>query len=181
VGKKCRVLRHLAVQSGVVVLSLIAIGGVGAALATDQKNQMSSDGWRLIRTKSPGGGTEKVSINHLADITRSDLDLAGLAFRCGEAGLDAVLVVVPPFPPHTPVQATIETSHDHWQFDARVVAPGAELLLPPDAMVLAPGPWSAAGEIAVKVASPERSFSGFIRTDGVGQALTTLAANCPEK
>jgi hypothetical protein len=116
---------------------------------------------------------------HTADTGRSDLDLAGLMLRCGEKDVDLVIVVVTPFPPRARPTVTISANGKEWQFDARVVSPGAELLLPMDAMSLVTGAWQSARELAVSVSSPERSFGGVIPIDGVANALSTLATKCP--
>src|ERR1700678_3016016 len=55
--------------------------------------------WRLVRTPNVRGGADAVSIMHIADSSRSDLDLAGLTLRCGENGIEALVVVVEPRPP----------------------------------------------------------------------------------
>src|ERR1700687_3487569 len=48
------------------------------------KTPATPDGWKLIRTPRPQGGGEAVSIIHTPDLMRSDPDLAGLMFRCGD-------------------------------------------------------------------------------------------------
>jgi len=120
-----------------------------------------------------------VSVAHTADTTRSDIDLAGLMLRCAQAGAEVLIVVVSPFPPRATPSITIRSNGNEWRFSARIVSPGAELLLPAEAIDLAVGPWKSAHELAVDVASPERSFGGVIPIDGIDVALTTLAANCP--
>jgi hypothetical protein len=136
-------------------------------------------GWRLLRTANPRGGAEAVSMIHTADITRSDPDLAGLMLRCGEHGAEVAIVVVTPFPPRAQPDVTVGADGKEWRFTARVVPPGAELLLPAEATSLAAGPWQLTRELVVKVSSPEQSFGGVVSIDGLAAALATLAANCP--
>jgi hypothetical protein len=145
----------------------------------------TADGWRLLRTPNPRGGGDAISISHTADITRSDLDLAGLMLRCHDPaahdpGAEVVLVVVTPFPPRAQPSVTIGADGKEWRFEASVVSPGAELLLPAEAADLAAGLWQSAHELVVKVSSPEQSFGGVIPIDGLAAALATLAANCPD-
>src|SRR5258708_15101405 len=50
-------------------------------------------GWQLVRTTNPRGGPDTVSIMHTSDTAKSDLNLAGLTFRCGRLGIETLLVV----------------------------------------------------------------------------------------
>jgi len=118
-------------------------------------------------------------MSHTADINRSDLDLAGLMLRCSENGVEVIIVVVTPFSPHARPDVSIGTASKEWRFSAHIVPPGAQLLLPAEAMRLATGPWQLAPELAVKVASQEQSFGGVIPIEGIGEAFATLVANCP--
>ena len=58
-----------------------------------------SGGWRFVRTPNPRGGADAISIMHIADLTRSDLDLAGLTIRCSKGGTELVVVLLRPLPP----------------------------------------------------------------------------------
>lgn len=158
------------------------IAGLGvflAAASPDAPRLQPTGGWHLLRTANPQGGADAVSMSHTADVTQSDPDLAGLMLRCGEKGAEVVVVVVSLFPPRAHPSVTIGADGKEWRFEARVVSPGAELLLPAEATGLAMGPWQSVHELAVKVSSPEQSFDGVISIDGLAAALTTLAANCP--
>ena len=153
---------------------------VGAALiAAEPPYAQPVGGWRLMRTANPQGGTDAVSMIRTADLLRSDPDLAGLMLRCAELGAEVVIVVVAPFPPGAHPSVTISADDKQWRYEASVVPPGAELLLPGDATGLAMGPWQSARELAVKVSSQEQSLGGIIPIDGIAGALTTLTANCP--
>jgi hypothetical protein len=172
--------------------AILLIGLCGFA-ALGPANAQGS-GWRLLRTPNPNGPGYAVSMSHTADMGRSDLDVAGLLLRCRETGdqatstgnvgapdatVEVAIVVVTPFPPRAQPAVTVSAPDKEWHFEARVIPPGAELLLPAEAAQLAAGPWQSTHELAVKVASQERSFSGVIPIDGLADALATLATNCP--
>ena len=161
-----------------VAVSLIT-GLLAASAAADTQHPKLPSGWHLLRTANPRGGPDAVSMSHTADINRSDLDLAGMMLRCGENGVEVIIVVVTPFSPHARPDVSIGTASKEWRFSAHIVPPGAQLLLPAEAMRLATGPWQLAPELAVKVASQEQSFGGVIPIEGIGEAFATLVANCP--
>jgi hypothetical protein len=64
-------------------------------------------------------------------------------------------------------------------FEAQLVPPGAELLLPAFATDLASGPWQSAHQLTVKVSRQEQTIGGVIPIDGLGNARATLAVDCP--
>jgi hypothetical protein len=160
-------------------IGTILVAGLCVFLTAATTAAQPISGWRLLRTANPRGGAEAVSMIHTADITRSDPDLAGLMLRCGEHGAEVAIVVVTPFPPRAQPDVTVGADGKEWRFTARVVPPGAELLLPAEATSLAAGPWQSTRELVVKVSSPEQSFRGVVSIDGLAAALATLAANCP--
>ncbi len=135
-------------------------------------------GWHLVRTANPAGGPDAVAMSRSADIS-SDLDLAGLMLRCHGASAEVLLVVVTPFAPRAQPAVTIGAGGKEWPFDASVLSPGAELLLPPTAAALAAGPWQSATQLAVKISWHDSSIAGVIPIDGLRDALATLIANCP--
>jgi hypothetical protein len=135
------------------------------ALATQDQNAVPS-GWHLVRSKNPDGGPDAISVSHTADISRSDLDLAGMMMKCGEHGPEVVIVVVTPFPPRAQPELTITANGKEWHFVGRVVPPGAGLL------------WQRASELSVKVTSPEQSFQGVIPIEGLAGAFTELSVSC---
>jgi hypothetical protein len=135
-------------------------------------------GWRLLRAPNPQGGPEAISVSHTADVTRSDLDLAGIMLKCSDHGPEIVIVVVTPFPPREQPQVTIAASGQEWRFAASIVPPGAQLLLPPEAVRLATGPWQTAHELSVKITSPGQSFGGVVPVDGLAAAFAELSVKC---
>jgi hypothetical protein len=99
--------------------------------------------------------------------------------RCGEKGIDVVIVMVTPFPPQARPAVTISANGNEWRFDASIVSPGAELLLPMEAMGVVGGAWRSVHELAVKVSWPQGSVAGVIPIDGMAEALATLGPKCP--
>ena len=115
----------------------LALPGLfSAVVAAETRHPESPSGWHLVRTANPRGGPDAVSISHTADISRSDLDLAGLMLRCGEKSVEVVIVVVTPLSPRARPDVTISADHKEWRFVAQAVSPGA-LLLPAEATSLA--------------------------------------------
>ena len=169
------------------LLSAIFIAATGCPTQTVAEEGVPIPGWHLLRTPLPRGG-ESVSINHTADTRRSDLDLAGLLLRCpagkdlnatqSEASPQVIIVVITPFPPHARPSVSIGAHGQQWRFEASVVSPGSELLLPAGAASLAAGPWQNSPELRVDVSSQDRSFGGVIPIAGLAGALGTLAASC---
>jgi hypothetical protein len=174
--------------AGVILAVRYCIFVLATAAISSQPN--ADEAWHLLRTANPRGGADAMSMSHTADMTRSDLDLAGLLLRCNtgphntgleprEIGSDVVIVVVTPFPPRAKPSVAIGAAGNEWHFEASVLSPGAELLLPAEAASLAAGPWQSAHELSIKVSFQERTFAGVIPIDGMAAALATLAANCP--
>jgi hypothetical protein len=167
-------------NASVSVIVVAALGLLAAtAIAASGAEPQPAGGWSLVRTANPRGGADSVSMIRTADTTRSDLNLAGLMLRCSQLRPEVIVVVVSPFSPRAHPTVTIGANNGEWHFDARVISPGAELLLPDEASILAAGPWQSAHELAVKVSSQEQSFSGVIPIDGLNAALVKLRPNCP--
>jgi len=159
--------------AGFILLALFA-----TTTAADTQQSKLSGGWHLVRTGNMKGRPEAVSVSHTVDGSRSDIDLAGIMLRCGEQSVEVIVVVVTPFPPHSQPEVSVRANSQEWRFTAKVISPGAELLLPAEASQLASGPWQAARELAIKVISQERSFAGVIPIAGIGEALAAVAASC---
>jgi hypothetical protein len=139
--------------------------------------------WRLVRTSNPAGGREAVSVMKTADLTKSDIDFAGLMLRCGDGNIEVLIVLVRPLPPRAHPKVTVTVGSKTTEFIATVVPPGAEVLLPQEASFLASGPWQAAAELAVEVGAVEGDdqptpIQGVISLAGLGAALARLQANC---
>jgi hypothetical protein len=140
--------------------------------------------WPLVRTPNPAGGRDAVSVLKTADITKSDIDFAGLMLRCGGHNIEVLAVLVRPLPPRAHPHVAVTTVGKTIDFTASVVPPGAEVLLPPEATALASGPWQTASELSVEVGAVEGDDQpgqtrGVISLAGLGAALAQLQANCP--
>jgi hypothetical protein len=140
--------------------------------------------WPLVRTPNPAGGRDAVSVLKTADITKSDIDFAGLMLRCGGHNIEVLVVLVRPLPPRAHPRVAVTTGGKQIEFIASVVPPGAEVLLPPEATALASGPWQTAAELSVEVGAVEGDdqpspIRGVISLAGLGAALAQLQANCP--
>jgi hypothetical protein len=139
--------------------------------------------WRLVRTPNSAGGKDAVSIMKTADITKSDIDLAGMMLRCGESRVEVVLVLVRPLPPRAHPEVTVSAGGKTTEFTATIVPPGAEVLLPEEASALASGPWQTASELSVQIGAVEgegpNPVRGVISLAGFDAALPLLLANCP--
>ena len=166
--------RHQRRRIGLIFGAGLGLFGLSAEAALAD----APSGWRLLRTANPRGGPDAISMSHTADTLRSDLELAGLMLRCSEKGPDVVIVVVSPFPPRAHPRVTIGADGKELQFEASVVSPGAELLLPAEAAHLAAGAWQSAHELVIKVSSQDQSFGGVIPIDGLGEAFVKLSASC---
>jgi|ERR1700722_2954224 hypothetical protein len=160
-----------------LILATIAV--LATASAADIRPESTAGDWRLLRSANPQGGADAVSMVHTADTSRSDFDLAGLMLRCDGKNIALMIVVVTPFPPRARPTVTISSDGKEWSFDATVISPGAELMLPMDAMGLVKGAWQSAHELAVAVRSAEQSFGGVVQIDGLFGALSTLTRQCP--
>jgi hypothetical protein len=152
--------------------------GLGLYTSVVTEAATLTNGWRLVRIPNPGGGPEAISVDHTADVSRSDLDFAGLMLRCGEHAPEVAIIALTPFPPRANPTVSMGANGENWRFVAQVVPPGAELLLPQEATTLAYGPWQRAHELSVTVTSPDQSFSGIVEIDGLPEALIALTANC---
>jgi hypothetical protein len=109
--------------------------------------------WRLVRTATATAAKGEAAILHTADIERSDPRLAGLMLRCGREGVEAVVVVVEPFPPHARPQITLRTPGQESQFIGTIISTGAGIRLPGDATSLVTGPWRTPPDLEKKVAA----------------------------
>ncbi|MGA2126754.1 MAG: hypothetical protein ABSG76_11445 [Xanthobacteraceae bacterium] len=135
-------------------------------------------GWRLVRTPSPRGEADAVSIMHTADTARSDPDLAGLMLRCGSGGAEAVVVLLRPVSPRTRPQVSVTADGRAARFDATVVPPFTTVRLRADAAELVSGPWQGAAELAVEIDDEQAPIRGVVPVAGLRPAFQALLASC---
>lgn len=136
--------------------------------------------WRLVRTPGPENSGDVVSIMHVADALKSDLDFAGLMIRCREkSALQIAFVVIRPFPPRAHPKISISAGQMNVHFETSVVPPGSLLSLPNEAEVLARGPWQSASQLIVEIDSDGDKIHGIVSLENFAGAIAFLQANCP--
>jgi hypothetical protein len=139
--------------------------------------------WRLVRTPNPSGGQDAVSIMQTADTTRSDFNLAGLALRCQDGGVEVLIVLVGALSLRAHPKVAVSAGGESMDFTATVVPPGASLLLPKTATELASGLWTATSEMTVQIETGQTDSApgpirGVVPLKGLGSALPSLLAIC---
>jgi hypothetical protein len=137
--------------------------------------------WHLVRSAGENAESGASAILHTADFERSDPRLAGLMLRCGRQGIETVIVVVEPFPPHARPQITLRTPGQESRFVGTIIPTGAGIRLPSDATGLVTGPWHTARELEIKVAEGDADIDGVVALPGLSEALETLNAECVQK
>ncbi len=155
-----------------------AVTPLPPAAVPPQASSTGAGNWRLVRTPNPAGGPDAVAITQTADIAKSDLDLAGLMLRCGQMGVEVLVVLVEPLPPRAHPKVSVSTGGAALDFPATVVPPGALVLLPQDASALANGPWQNAAELTIDVEDSSERVKGVVPVAGLSSALPNLMANC---
>ncbi|HUZ91798.1 MAG TPA: hypothetical protein VMU78_07860, partial [Methylocella sp.] len=118
---------------------------------------------------------------HTADFAQSDPRLAGLMLRCGRQGIETIIVVVDPFPPHARPQITLRTLGQKSEFVGTIIPTGAGIRLPGEATDLVTGPWHMARELEIKVTDGGTAFNGVVALAGLPEALESLNAECVQK
>jgi hypothetical protein len=159
-------------------------GGQRFAAAPAAEGNTSSakqaGGWRLIRSAKPDAEPGAAAILHTADFERSDPRIAGLMLQCGAHGVEAMIVVVEPFPPHAQLQVTLRTPDQESHFTSSAVPTGAGVRLADDVTVLAHG-WRKARELELKVTEGDAEVGGVVDLAGFPKALEWLTAECMKK
>jgi hypothetical protein len=135
-------------------------------------------GWRLVRTPNPQGGAEAVSIMHVSDTSKSDFALAGLTLRCGDSGIEPLLIVLEPLPGGSHPPVTVKAGSSEAQFEASAIQGGQAVLLPRVASNLAAGQWQSANELSVEIAIKPVPIRGVVPIPGLSKALQTLTQIC---
>jgi hypothetical protein len=136
-------------------------------------------GWHFLRTPNPNGGTDAISIMHTADISRSDLDLAGLMIRCSENGTSAFIILIRAFPFRARPHVLFGKPGNETQLEATVAPPGTAILLPGDATSFVNETWQAQDELFVRVDNGQTTIRGVVALTGVKSAFRVLVASCP--
>ena len=137
--------------------------------------------WRLVRSKAENGGLGASAILHTVEFERSDPRLAGLMLRCEKQGIEAIIVVVEPFPPRARPQITLRTPGQVFRFVGSIIPTGAGIRLPAEAADLVTGPWQKARELEINVSEGDKAFGGVVVLSGLSSALELLNAECVQK
>jgi hypothetical protein len=134
--------------------------------------------WRLVRTPNPQGGRDAVSIMQTADVSRSDLNFAGLMIRCSDNTIEVLVVVVEPGRPRTHPIIVLSDGTTTTRFTASIVPPGTLVLLPPEAATLATGPWQSASDLSIELNNDGGQVRGVVPVQGMRGAIHELQSNC---
>ncbi|WOJ89225.1 hypothetical protein RZS28_15675 [Methylocapsa polymorpha] len=141
----------------------------------------ASDSWRRVHGPDSNGGTEAAAILHTAEFERSDPRLAGLMLRCGDHGVEVIIVVVEPFPPHARPKITLRVAGQESYFEGIVIPTGAGVRVPVDAWKLATGSQLGSKELGVKISDGESMIDGVVALAGLRPALESLSVDCARK
>lgn len=152
---------------------------VSQQLSASSQSTPLDEGWRLVRTRDPGGGSDTVSIMRAADTAKSDVNLAGLSLRCAPAGTEVVLIVLEPQPRASHPKISLTAGANRAEFEASVAQSAQALLLPQAASVLAAGTWQTAPELAIEIATKSNPIRGIVPLKGMASAMSALRASCP--
>jgi hypothetical protein len=147
-------------------------------VAAGSRTSQLPGGWRLVKTPDPRRGPDAVSVLHTADTAKSDPNFAGLTFRCGQAGIETLLILLQPLARGSRYGVLLKGGSIETQLEAKAVQGGEVLLLPPSATALASRSWQAAPELTVDVAAPS-PIRGSVPTAGLAGALLELSQSCP--
>jgi hypothetical protein len=115
---------------------------------------------------------------HAADTAKSDLNFAGLTFRCGPSGIETLFIVLEPLARGSQYAVRVKSGSTETQFEAKALQGGEVLLLPPSATALASGSWQAASELSVDIGGPS-PIRGSVPIGGLSGALVALSQSCP--
>lgn len=130
--------------------------------------------WRLVRTPHPQGEKDAISIMRGGELLGSDPEFAGLMIRCGDDDIEVLLVLLRPMPLRARPTATINGT----KFEAKVVPPGAAILLPPEVTASARERWPSVPTLTFEVEEGGSTIKGRVVPDDLGPALKTLTAVC---
>jgi hypothetical protein len=154
---------------------------VSDQLKASSQTTVLDGGWRLVKTRDPGGAGETVSAMRTVDTARSDINLAGLSLRCIPGGIQVVLIVLSSLPRASQPRVTLTAGANRNEFEASVTQGGGALLLPQAATSLAIGDWQNAAELSIEIATNSNPIRGIVPIAGLASALRSLIPNCAGK
>ncbi len=109
-----------------------------------------------------------------AELSDSDVDLAGLDLRCGELDLEVLVFLLSPLRP----QARLEITINGKKLSGNVISPGTAILLPKEASDLAREQWPSLPNLSVEVQNETAKIHGVISLEGFNIALQRLVETC---
>ena len=133
--------------------------------------------WRLVRTADPRRGPEGknvVSIMTTAELSGSDIDFAGLDFRCAEPGFDVMVFLLSPLR----LQARPTVTINDQRFAGTVVSPGTAIQLPKEASERAREQWRSLPTLSIQVENEKTTIRGMVSLEGFASSLQTLMETC---
>lgn len=128
--------------------------------------------------KNPGETSEAVSVMHTADIAKSDINLAGLSLRCGQIGVEVLIIVTVPMARSTTPSVVLTAGHHETKLQARIAPNGEALILPQSAAALAFGDWLKAAELTIEIGTNPSPIKGVVPISEMADALRALPAKC---
>jgi hypothetical protein len=152
---------------------------VSQQLNASSQSTRLDEGWRLVRTRDPGGGADAVSVMRAADTAKSDINLAGLSLRCAQTGTEVELIVLEPQPRASHPKISLTAGANRAEFEASVTQSAQAIVLPQTASVFAAGAWQNSTELAVEIATRSSPIRGVVPLKGLARALSVLRASCP--
>jgi len=173
--------RYLPVLLASLFTTVVVASTVRLAGGVEQRPSSElTGGWQFVRTINPRGDAEAISIMHIADTSRSDLDLAGLMIRCSDNGAaEVVVAVIRPFPLRARPHVVFGKPGNETQFEATVASPGTAVVLPTDATTLVNGSWQALNDLFIRVDDGQATIHGVVALTGLQAAFRQLLASCP--
>ena len=148
---------------------------------TRSQSTQLDGGWRLVKSRNPGGGADAVAVMHAVDAAKSDIGLAGLSFQCGRHGVEMVLILLEPLPRSARPVVILSAGSKQTEFEASVLQTGEALLLPQTASTLAIGEWQSTPELSVQINIKPGPIRGAVPIAGLSNALRYLSQNCPAR
>ena len=135
--------------------------------------------WHLVHGE--GKETETQAILHTPEFERSDPQLAGLMLRCGQKGIETIVVVVEPYSPETRPEIVLRSAEREIHFEGRMIPTGAGIRLPDEAANWLTQAAKASGEVEIEIAAANKKVDGVVGLTGLPSAVQPLNSDCVQK
>lgn len=142
-------------------------------------NENPAGAWHLVH--GVGKETDTQAILHTAEFERSDPQLAGLMLRCGQKGIETIVVVVEPYSPQTRPEIVLRSAEQEVHFEGRMIPTGAGILLPDEAANWLTQAAKASGEVEIEIAAANKKIDGVVGLTGLPSAVQPLNYDCVQK